>query len=56
VPQASHVLLAMGISERDARSSLRFSLGVSNTRSEIDHLASVIGSVVERSRAAQARH
>jgi len=56
VPQASHVLLAMGISERDARSSLRFSLGVSNTRSEIDHLVSVIGSVVERSRAAQARH
>lgn len=55
VPQASHVLLAMGISEVDARSSLRFSLGRSNTVEEIDHLASVIESVVERARAAHAR-
>lgn len=55
VPQASHVLLAMGISEVDARSSLRFSLGRSNTAEEIDHLASVIESVVERARAAHAR-
>ena len=56
VPQASHVLLSMGISERDARSSLRFSLGASNTRAEIDHLTSVIESVVERARAAHLRH
>ena len=55
VPRPSHVLLAMGISERDARSSLRFSLGATNTRAEIDHLASVISSVVERARAALAR-
>jgi cysteine desulfurase len=55
VPRPSHVLLAMGLSERDARSSLRFSLGVSNTRSEIDQLSSVIDSVVERARAALAR-
>lgn len=55
VPRPSHVLLAMGLSERDARSSLRFSLGTSNTRSEIDHLASVIESVVDRARAALAR-
>ena len=55
VPRPSHVLLAMGLSETDARSSLRFSLGVSNTREEIDHLCSVIASVVERARAALAR-
>ncbi len=55
VPRPSHVLLAMGLSERDARSSLRFSIGASNTRSEIDHLASVIESVVDRARAALAR-
>ena len=46
----------MGISEKDARSSLRFSLGRSNTREEIDHLASVIESVVDRARAALARN
>jgi len=56
VPRPSHVLLAMGISEKDARSSLRFSLGRSNTRDEIDHLASVIESVVDRARAALARN
>ena len=56
VPRPSHVLLAMGISEKDARSSLRFSLGRSNTREEIDHLASVIESVVDRARAALARN
>jgi len=55
VPRPSHVLLAMGLSERDARSSLRFSIGASNTRSEIDHVASVIESVVDRARAALAR-
>jgi len=55
VPRPSHVLLSMGITEKDARSSLRFSLARSNTRAEIDHLASVITSVVDRARAALAR-
>ena len=55
VPRPSHVLLAMGISEKDARSSLRFSLGNANTKEEIDHVASVIESVVERARAAHSR-
>lgn len=55
VPRPSHVLLAMGISERDARSSLRFSLGITNTSEEIAKLASVIPAVVERARAALAR-
>jgi cysteine desulfurase len=55
VPQPSHVLLAMGISEADARSSLRFSLGVSNTSAEIATLSKVIESVVARARAALVR-
>jgi cysteine desulfurase len=34
--EASHVLLAMGLNESDARSSLRFSLGKTTTKEEID--------------------
>ncbi len=55
VAQPSHVLIAMGLSERDARSSLRFSLGSTNTVGDIQYLGSVITSVVERSRAALTR-
>ena len=55
VHETSHVLLAMGLSERDARSSLRFSLGSSNTSAEIDEFARVIGTVVGRARAASAK-
>ncbi len=55
VAQPSHVLIAMGLSERDARSSLRFSLGSTNTVGDIQYLGSVITSVVERSRAALVR-
>ncbi|MDQ6936035.1 MAG: aminotransferase class V-fold PLP-dependent enzyme, partial [Actinomycetota bacterium] len=52
VPQASHVLLAMGCSEESARSSLRFSLGHSSTAADVRALVEVIGPAVERSRAA----
>lgn len=34
--EVSHVLSAMGISEEDARASLRFSLGLETTREDID--------------------
>jgi cysteine desulfurase len=51
VQQPSHVLMAIGLSERDASSSLRFSLSDTNTESEIEKLANVISSVVTRSRA-----
>ena len=44
VPQASHVLLAMGSSEESARSSLRFSLGHTSTRADVDALVEAIGS------------
>ena len=52
VPRPSHVLLAMGMSEVDARASLRFSLGFSSTSQDVDALVSVIGGVVERARKA----
>ena len=49
--EPSHVLLAIGLSRDDARSSLRFSLGRSTTDAEIDHALSVIPRAVERLRA-----
>ncbi len=39
---ASHVLLAMGLSEEEARSSLRFTLGESTTKEEIHRAAELI--------------
>ncbi len=53
VPQPSHVLLAMGASDEEARSSLRFSLGHSSTQDDVDALVDAIGPVVERARAAR---
>jgi cysteine desulfurase len=52
VPQASHVLLAMGSDDAHARASLRFSLGRGTTQADVDHLAQVIAPAVERARAA----
>ena len=54
VPQASHVLLAMGRDDEQARSSLRFSLGHTSTETDVDALVEAIGPVVERARAAGA--
>ncbi|UAL28940.1 cysteine desulfurase [Nocardioides rotundus] len=50
VPQASHVLLAMGYDDEPARSSLRFSLGHTSTRADVDAVVAAIGSAVERVR------
>jgi len=52
VPEASHVLLAMGLSEPDARGALRFTLGPDTTVAEIDALLAVLPGVVEQARAA----
>jgi cysteine desulfurase len=52
VPQPSHVLLAMGRDEAEARSSLRFTLGHTSTQADVDAVAEAIGPVVERARAA----
>ncbi|HSV37575.1 MAG TPA: cysteine desulfurase family protein [Nocardioidaceae bacterium] len=52
VPEASHVLLAMGADDEQARSSLRFSLGHTSTQADVDALVDAIGPVVERAKAA----
>ena len=52
VAEASHVLLAMGVSESDARGALRFSLSYSTTEADVDQVISVFASVVERASAA----
>jgi cysteine desulfurase len=52
VPQASHVLLAMGRDEATARGSLRFSLGHTSTQEDVDRVVEAIVPAVERARAA----
>ena len=52
VPQASHVLLAMGRDDDLARGSLRFSLGHTSTRADVDRVIAAIGPAVQRARAA----
>jgi cysteine desulfurase len=52
VQRPSHVLLAMGLEEREVRASLRFSLGTSTTESEIDRVGDLIAGVVAQVRAA----
>jgi len=52
VPRPSHVLLAMGMSEKEAKSSLRFSLGRTSSQVDVDAVAKVIGQVVDRARLA----
>jgi len=47
----SHVLMAIGLSPDEARSSLRFSLGRTTTPEEIDQVIAVIPQAVERLRA-----
>jgi cysteine desulfurase len=46
----SHVLLAIGLSHEIAHGSLRFSLGIGNTREDIDYVAEVLPGIVERLR------
>jgi cysteine desulfurase len=52
VPQPSHVLLAMGRDEAEARSSLRFTVGRPNTFADVAAVSAAIGPAVERARAA----
>lgn len=59
VPEASHVLLAMGRDEASARASLRFSLGATSTEDDVDELLRALPSAVARARRAgqaRARH
>jgi cysteine desulfurase len=52
VPQASHVLLAMGRDETAAAGSLRISLGHSSTPADVEAFAAAIEPAVTRARAA----
>jgi cysteine desulfurase len=50
VPQASHVLLAMGRDEASARGSLRFTFGHTSTPADVDRVVEAIGPAVQRAR------
>ena len=52
VAQPSHVLLAAGADPELARGTLRFSLGHTSTKAEVDALAAAIGPAVDRARSA----
>jgi cysteine desulfurase len=48
--EPSHVLRAMGFSPHRAQNSLRFSLGMFSTEEEVDRVASLLPSIVEKLR------
>lgn len=48
VPEASHVLLALGLDEPTARGALRFTLGASTTEAEVDALVAALPEAVRR--------
>lgn len=52
IPEASHVLLGMGLSEAEARGALRFTLGHDSTAADIDALLAVLPDAVARARRA----
>ena len=52
VAAPSHVLIAMGVGAREARGSLRFTLGHTSRWSDINAVLDVLPQVVERARAA----
>lgn len=49
--EASHVLLAMGISPNLARGSVRFTFGCENTEQDVDYVLSLLPGIIERLRA-----
>jgi cysteine desulfurase len=55
VQRPSHVLLAMGHTERTARSSIRFSIGATSTEFDVEQALLFLPSVIERARMANLR-
>ncbi len=49
-PKPSHVLRAIGLSEEEAHCSIRLSLGIENTDSEIESVISLLGEIIRVSR------
>lgn len=52
VNRASHVLLAMGITEADARGAIRFTLGRTTTAADVDAVLARVAEVADRARLA----
>lgn len=48
VPEASHVLLGMGLTEAEALGALRFTLGHTSTEADVDALLAALPAAVER--------
>ncbi|MCB0915823.1 MAG: cysteine desulfurase [Actinobacteria bacterium] len=55
IPEPSHVLAAMGADPATARSALRFSLGWTSTRADVEALVDALPEAVARARRASAR-
>jgi len=53
VPQPSHVLLAMGMSEQQARGALRLTLGHTSSQADVDVFLAALPAAVERAQRAQ---
>lgn len=53
---ASHVLLAMGLDEERASQSLRFSLGISTTAPDVEHLLEHLVAALDEARAVNVAH
>ena len=56
VPQPSHVLLAMGLGEEQARGALRLTLGRTSTADDVDAVLAALPAAVERARRASGRN
>jgi cysteine desulfurase len=52
IPEPSHVLIAMGLEESDARSALRFTLGHDSSDTDVDAVLAALPAAVERARRA----
>ena len=52
VPRPSHVLIAMGYPDEQARGALRISLGHTSTDDDVDQFVTALPAVVERARRA----
>ena len=52
-PHPSHVLIAMGLTDREVRESLRFSLSRFTTREEVERAAAIVISAVQKLRSVQ---